>query len=126
MDRTLEPQQSLRAATAPSTAPATETGGGAQQFTTEGAIPPVAGAAPASGAAPPPSASDRAFGGGLMHGLGKIGQEIGGAGKKVGQEVEVGAAEAVGVAELAGLRYPVKPYEAQVDWRAHRGSSLIL
>jgi protein tyrosine phosphatase (PTP) superfamily phosphohydrolase (DUF442 family) len=77
-------------------------------FTNQGAIPPVGAsnqAAPAQ-----PSASDLAFG------------KVGGFFKHVGQEAEVLGAEAVGVAELAGLRYPVKTYEAQVDSGLYRGS----
>lgn len=77
-------------------------------FTNQGAIPPVA----ATGQAAPaqPSASDLAFG------------KVGGLFKHMGQEIEVAGAEAVGVAELAGLRYPVKTYEAQVDGGLYRGS----
>jgi hypothetical protein len=80
------------------------------RFTNQGAIPPVA-TAEASGPAAP-SASERAFG------------PVGGFFKHVGQEAEVIGAEAVGVAELAGLRYPVKPYHAQVDAGLYRGSRL--
>lgn len=76
-------------------------------FTSEGAIPPVAASGPAAAA---PSPSDRAFG------------EVGGFFKHVGQELEVAGGEAVGVAELAGVRYPVKTYEAQVDGGLYRGS----
>jgi protein tyrosine phosphatase (PTP) superfamily phosphohydrolase (DUF442 family) len=76
-------------------------------FTSQGAIPPVSTAAPEPAA---PSASDRAFGG------------VGGFFKHVGEELEVAGGEAVGVAELAGLRYPVKTYEAQVDSGLYRGS----
>jgi hypothetical protein len=43
---------------------------------------------------------------------------------EVGQHLEVAGGEAVGVAELAGVRYPVKPYEAQVDGGLYRGSRL--
>ncbi len=43
---------------------------------------------------------------------------------RVGEELEVAGGEAVGVAELAGLRYPVKAYEAQVDDGLYRGSRL--
>jgi protein tyrosine phosphatase (PTP) superfamily phosphohydrolase (DUF442 family) len=83
-----------------------------------GPLPPVA-SMPADPAAAPaaPTASDQAYGhhrgffGAIGHGL-----------KRAGQEVEVGAAEAVGVMELAGLRYPVKAYEAQVDSGLYRGS----
>jgi hypothetical protein len=42
----------------------------------------------------------------------------------VGQHLEVLGGEAVGVAELAGVRYPVKTYEAQVDSGLYRGSRL--
>jgi hypothetical protein len=42
----------------------------------------------------------------------------------VGQHLEVAGGEAVGVAELAGVRYPVKAYEAQVDGGLFRGSRL--
>ncbi len=42
----------------------------------------------------------------------------------VAQHLEVIGGEAVGVAELAGLRYPVKTYEAQVDAGLYRGSRL--
>jgi hypothetical protein len=42
----------------------------------------------------------------------------------VGQHLEVVGGEAVGVAELAGVRYPVKTYEAQVDGGLYRGSRL--
>jgi protein tyrosine phosphatase (PTP) superfamily phosphohydrolase (DUF442 family) len=44
--------------------------------------------------------------------------------KRAGEEAEVVGGEAVGVAELAGLRYPVKTYEAQVDGGLYRGSRL--
>ena len=40
------------------------------------------------------------------------------------QQAKVIAAEGVGVAELAGLRYHVKAYEAQVDGGLYRGSRL--
>ena len=82
---------------------------GPKAFTSQGQIPPVSTAEPA---APGPSASDQAFGG------------IGGFFKHVGQELEVAGGEAVGVAELAGLRYPVKTYEAQVDGGLYRGSRI--
>jgi protein tyrosine phosphatase (PTP) superfamily phosphohydrolase (DUF442 family) len=41
---------------------------------------------------------------------------------KIKDELLVGAAEALGVAELLGLRYNVKPYEAQVSNELYRGS----
>ena len=111
MDREPQPAHTPDAATATAAPSDATTGGGGTQFTNQGAIP---GVAAQSGAAGPPakSASDRAFG------------AIGHAFKKVGQEAEVIGAETVGVAELAGLRYPVKPYEAQVDSGLYRGSRL--
>ena len=42
----------------------------------------------------------------------------------VGQHLKVVGAEAVGVAELAGFRYSVKAYEAQVDGGLYRGSRI--
>ncbi len=42
----------------------------------------------------------------------------------LGEHIKVAGGEAVGVAELAGFRYPVKPYEAQVDQGLFRGSRL--
>lgn len=44
--------------------------------------------------------------------------------KDLGEHLKVGAGEAVGIAELAGFRYPVKSYEAQVDAGLFRGSRL--
>jgi protein tyrosine phosphatase (PTP) superfamily phosphohydrolase (DUF442 family) len=85
-------------------------------FTNAGAIPPVSTAA----GAPPPTASEQAFGEQKPGLFGKIGNGL----KRAGQELEVGGAEAVGVAELAGFRYPVKTYEAQVDGGLYRGSRL--
>jgi protein tyrosine phosphatase (PTP) superfamily phosphohydrolase (DUF442 family) len=41
---------------------------------------------------------------------------------KIKDELLVGAAEALGVAELLGLRYSVKSYEAQVSSELYRGS----
>jgi protein tyrosine phosphatase (PTP) superfamily phosphohydrolase (DUF442 family) len=92
---------------APSTAATSDAGSSTASFTSQGAIPPVSTAAPQAAS---PSASDRAFGG------------IGGFFEHVGQDLEVAGGEAVGVAELAGLRYPVKTYEAQVDSGLYRGS----
>ena len=87
---------------------------GSTSFSSQGALPPVAAPSGAGGAAAAakPSASERAFG------------EIGSFVKHAGEELEVAGGEAVGVAELAGLRYPVKPYEAQVDAGLYRGSRL--
>ena len=85
-------------------------------FTSQGQIPPVSTAEPTAAG---PSPSDQAFGAPAAKSGG-----VGGFFKKVGEEVEVGAAEAVGVAELAGLRYPVKTYEAQVDGGLYRGSRI--
>jgi protein tyrosine phosphatase (PTP) superfamily phosphohydrolase (DUF442 family) len=42
----------------------------------------------------------------------------------LGEHLKVVGGEAVGVAELAGFRYPVKAYEAQVDGGLYRGSRL--
>lgn len=99
-------------------------------FSSSGPLPPVAGSPAQAGA---PTASDQAFGphtgqqSGQQDGqppqqhdglLGKIGEGFVDAGK----HIEVIGAEAVGVAELAGLRYPVKAYEAQVDGGLYRGS----
>jgi protein tyrosine phosphatase (PTP) superfamily phosphohydrolase (DUF442 family) len=92
---------------APTAAAATDAATSSTSFTNQGAIPPVSTTAPTAAA---PSASDQAFGG------------VGGFFKHVGQELEVAGGEAVGVAELAGLRYPVKTYEAQVDAGLYRGS----
>ncbi len=88
-------------------------------FTNQGAIPPVSTASPA---ATGPSASDQAFGSSDAATPAKSG--VGGFFQHVGQELEVAGAEAVGVAELAGLRYPVKTYEAQVDGGLYRGSRI--
>jgi len=100
-----KPQQ---APTETQTAPAlAEAPSGPTGFTSQGPIPPVSTAEPAAAKA---SASEQAFGG------------VGGFFKHIGQEIEVGAAEGVGVAELAGFRYPVKTYEAQVDGGLYRGS----
>jgi protein tyrosine phosphatase (PTP) superfamily phosphohydrolase (DUF442 family) len=77
-------------------------------FSSQGAIPPVSATSDAAPATASPS--DRAFGG------------IGGFFKHVGQELEVLGGEAVGEAEMLGLRYPVKTYEAQVDSGLYRGS----
>jgi protein tyrosine phosphatase (PTP) superfamily phosphohydrolase (DUF442 family) len=79
-------------------------------------------------AAPPESRLAR-----IEHALGEIkdkavdeAKQLAGDTKQLAQEVawtvEDGAAEAVGVAELAGLRYPVKAYEAQVSDGLYRGS----
>lgn len=91
---------------------------GQTRFTSQGAIPPVA--QPAAGASA--TASEQAFGAppaheGLLH-------RIEDGAVSVGQHLEVVGGEAVGVAELAGLRYPVKPYHAQVDAGLYRGSRL--
>ncbi len=75
-------------------------------------------------------------------GLKKVGQEIkteagkveadvkkgwsavGGAAKKVADGFANVAAESIGVAELAGLRYPVSSYESKVDANLTRGSRI--
>jgi protein tyrosine phosphatase (PTP) superfamily phosphohydrolase (DUF442 family) len=112
MELERKPQDAeAEAPTAPELADAPSPSGA---FTSQGAIPPVAASGPATVA---PSASDRAFGDTSAKSGG-----IGGFFEHVGQELEVAGGEAVGVAELAGLRYPVKTYEAQVDGGLYRGS----
>jgi len=78
---------------------------------------PAAPAAAAPSAAPAPAnkgwAAKSDSGGG-----------IGGFFKKVADGFANGAAEAVGVAELAGLRYPVSDYESKVDANLTRGSRI--
>lgn len=83
----------------------------------------------------PPAAAHGGLLGRIEHALGHIKDEVVdearrlvGDVKQLAQEVvwtvEDGAAEAVGVAELAGLRYPVKTYEAKVSDGLYRGSRI--
>jgi hypothetical protein len=92
-------------------------GANADGFTNAGSIPPVRSAASTP---PSPTASEQAFGDHKPGPFEKVEEVV----KHVGQEVEVVGGEAVGVAELAGFRYSVKPYEAQVDGGLYRGSRL--
>jgi protein tyrosine phosphatase (PTP) superfamily phosphohydrolase (DUF442 family) len=54
----------------------------------------------------------------------QTGFSMGGALKTIGGEAEVLGGEAVGIAELAGFRYSVKHYMAQVDGGLYRGSRI--
>ena len=54
----------------------------------------------------------------------KVGDGFQAAGKTAVEAVENGAAESIGVAELAGLRYPVSHYESKVDANLTRGSRI--
>ena len=116
LDQDRKPKDSIP--DAPAASSAAQERGAATRFTSAGAIPPVATA----DAGTTPTASEQAFGTapaheGLLHRLedGVV---------SAGQHLEVLGGEAVGLAELAGLRYPVTPYHAQVDGGLYRGSRL--
>lgn len=100
-------------------APSEAAGPAGPGFTSQGALPPVAVSGAASAA---PTASEQAYDGKAGQ-SGLLGRLERGA-VAVGQQLEVVGGEAVGVAELAGLRYPVTPYHAQVDSGLYRGSRL--
>jgi atypical dual specificity phosphatase len=115
-DRQLTPNTSTEDPTIP--APAEEPAG-STGFSGSGPLPVVASpTTDPAGSAVPPTASEQAYGQHHRGLFGKIGHGI----VRGAEEVEVGAAEAVGVMELAGLRYPVKTYEADVDGGLLRGS----
>ena len=51
-------------------------------------------------------------------------QAVSNGAKNVAAKIADGAAESIGVAELAGLRYPVSDYESKVDANLTRGSRI--